>query len=139
MARDPRHQEARGLVELARKGSFRACTTTGVLSEVYAALTWQGAEPQTSPEVAANSVGLLINPPSAIEVLQEDLASSRLMLDMVRRHRLTARRVHDARHAAAALCANIRLVYTYDLEDWQRFEADGLHIAGPASVVPGSR
>jgi len=36
---DPRHAEARPLVEAARKGEISVCTTTGILSEVYAALT----------------------------------------------------------------------------------------------------
>ncbi|HZS44339.1 MAG TPA: hypothetical protein VFC63_04505 [Blastocatellia bacterium] len=37
---DPRHAEARPLVEDARNGSILVCTTTGILSEVYVALTW---------------------------------------------------------------------------------------------------
>jgi predicted nucleic acid-binding protein len=37
---DPRHAEARTLVEAARRGDIRACTTASILSEVYAALTW---------------------------------------------------------------------------------------------------
>ena len=36
---DPRHQEARLIVERARHGELLAYTTTSVLSEVYAALT----------------------------------------------------------------------------------------------------
>jgi len=36
---DPRHTEARPLVKAARKGEIPVCTTTGILSEVYAALT----------------------------------------------------------------------------------------------------
>ncbi len=35
---DPRHQEARLLVERARRGELFACTTAGILSEVYGAL-----------------------------------------------------------------------------------------------------
>ena len=34
------HSEARPLVEAARQGVLPACTTVGILSEVYAALTW---------------------------------------------------------------------------------------------------
>jgi hypothetical protein len=33
------HSEAYPLVESARRGDFRACTSVGVLSEVYGALT----------------------------------------------------------------------------------------------------
>ena len=40
---DPRHSEAYPLVEGARRGDFRSCTSVGVLSEVYGALTWTGA------------------------------------------------------------------------------------------------
>ena len=35
---DPRHPEARSLVEQARRGTTPACTTPGILSEVYGAL-----------------------------------------------------------------------------------------------------
>ena len=38
---DPRHAEARVLVEAARRGAIRACTTASILSEVYGALTWR--------------------------------------------------------------------------------------------------
>jgi predicted nucleic acid-binding protein len=46
---DPRHIEARPLVEQARQGTLSACTTTGILSEVYGALTWEKAEPRHVP------------------------------------------------------------------------------------------
>src|SRR6266540_3124218 len=65
---DPRHAEARPLVEAARRGMLSACTTTGILSEVYAALTWQHAQPPHSPEQAAQAVRLLVEPPSTIRV-----------------------------------------------------------------------
>ncbi len=135
MSGDPRHGEARSLVEAARIGTFPACTTTGILSEVYAALTWQGALPPHSPELAAQAVRLLVEPPSAIEVLEEELDSCILMLDLAQKHHLKARRVHDARHAAAAITSGVTLVYTYDVHDWALFASDGLKIAGPASVL----
>jgi predicted nucleic acid-binding protein len=43
---DPRHQEARSLVEQARRGMISACTTPGILSEVYGALTWEKTLPR---------------------------------------------------------------------------------------------
>jgi predicted nucleic acid-binding protein len=49
-------------------------------------------------------------------------------------HQLRAKRVHDARHAAAALVAGVTSVYTYDVEDWESFEGDGLNITGPAAT-----
>ncbi len=42
---DGRHAEARPLVESARRGELLACTTTGILSEVYAVPTWLQAQP----------------------------------------------------------------------------------------------
>jgi len=165
---DPRHSEARELVEAARSGTISACTTPGILSEVYGALTWERAQPRHSPTEAAETVRLLIEPPSAIEVLEEyplnnwGRLSSRARhfasawhvgpgklrgyleegLDTILRtlvlaavHRLTARRVHDARHAAVALQAGIRSVHTYDADDWLIFAEAGLHIAGPSSTL----
>ena len=56
---DSRHIEARPLVEAARRGDVLACTTTGILSEVYAALTWQQAQPPHDPAHAAEAVRLV--------------------------------------------------------------------------------
>ena len=41
----------------------------------------------------------------------------------------------DARHAAAAIVAGITSVFTYDAEDWESFEGDGLSITGPATTL----
>jgi len=135
LADDMRHTEARPLVEAARRGELAVCTTTGILSEVYAALTWIQAQPRHSPEEAANAVRLLIEPPSAIEILSESLDATLKMLDLAKKHGLTARRIHDARHAAIALTAGITQIYTYDIEDWKHFSSEGLIISGPASVL----
>lgn len=132
---DPRHGEARPLVEQARAGALRACTTPSVLSEVYATLTWERAQPRLDPADAADAVWLLVAPPSAIRVLAEDLRSAELSLRLAAAHRLNARRVHDARHAAAALSAGVVAVYTYDPDDWRAFETDGMSIAGSESTL----
>lgn len=134
LAGDSRYVEARPLVEAARRGTFKACTTVSILSEVYAALTWVGAQPIHSPAEAAQAVRLLIEPPSALSVLSDNLDAALLMLNLVAQHHLTARRVHDARHAATALVARVEAVYTYDAEDWEIFTAHGLVIAGPPST-----
>jgi predicted nucleic acid-binding protein len=57
------------------------------------------------------------------------------MLELAAKHQLRARRVHDARHAAAAIVAGITSVLTYDTEDWESFEGDGLNIEGPATTL----
>jgi len=132
---DPRHEEAKRIVEAARQGNLSACTSAGVLSEVYAALTWIGAKPPQTPKVAAYSVDLLVKPPSGIRILETNLEVSQKMLEMAGKQGLTARRIHDARHAATALVSGIVEVYTYDVEDWKQFEADGIVIVGPDSVL----
>lgn len=132
---DPRHAEARPLVEAARRGEMQVCTTPSILSEVYGALTWEKAQPRHDPEEAAEAVALLVEAPSAIRVLDVGLDVALRALELAAAHNLTARHIHDARHAAAALLASVRSVYTYDAEDWEAFEADGLQIAGPTSVL----
>jgi predicted nucleic acid-binding protein len=132
---DSRHPEARPLVESARRGELKACTTVGILSEVYGALTWEKAEPQQNPGEAAQVVRLLGEPPSAIVVLSENLEVALQTLELAAKHRLTARRIHDARHAATALVAGVLSVYPYDVDDWQAFASDGLHIVGPPSTL----
>ncbi|HZS44338.1 MAG TPA: hypothetical protein VFC63_04500 [Blastocatellia bacterium] len=57
------------------------------------------------------------------------------MLRLAASHQLTARRVHDARHASAAIASGIMSVFTYDAADWTIFEPDGLRIIGPASTL----
>jgi hypothetical protein len=37
----------------------------------------------------------------------------------------------EARPIAAAIVAGINSVFTYDAEDWESFEGEGLSIAGP--------
>jgi predicted nucleic acid-binding protein len=132
---DTRHTEARPIIESARRGEILACTSIGVLAEVYAALTWIGAQPPQTPQVAAEAVRLLVAHPSAIQVLETTLDAGLKMLELAANHNLTARRVHDARHAATALVAGIRQVYTYDIEDWQVFQSNGIAISGPPSVL----
>jgi predicted nucleic acid-binding protein len=132
---DPRHAEARPVVEHARQGMVPACTTTGILSEVYGAWTWEHAVPRHPPAEAAEAVRLLVAPPSAIGVLGEGVAVALRTLALAAQHQLTARRIHDARHAATALVHGIRAVYTYDIDDWQAFEADGLRIVGPPTTM----
>ena len=132
---DPRYAEARPLVERARRGEFAACTTAGILSEVYGALTWEKAEPRHDPGEAAQAVRLLVEPPSAIAVLNENLGVMLKALALAAKYKLTARRIHDARHATAALEAGVVSVYTYDVDDWRVFAADGLQITGPPTTV----
>ncbi len=132
---DPRHAEARLLVEAARRGEFASYSTASILSEVYGALTWEKAEPRHDPVEAAQAVRLLVEPPSAITILNESLSVALKALELAAKHGLTARRVHDARHAAAAIEAGVIAVYTYDADDWKVFEVDGLRIAGPPSTV----
>jgi len=132
---DPRHFEARPIVEAARRGEIRACTTPGILSEVYGALTWEKAQPRHDPQQAAEATRLLVESPSAIQVLDEGYEVAVLALELAEVHDLRARRIHDARHAAAALAAGVRSVYTYDPGDWEVFETDGIRVAGPASTL----
>ncbi len=132
---DIRHTEARPLVEAARRGVLLACTTVGILSEVYAALTWINATPPQTPDDAAEAVRLLVAPPSAMRILHTDDRAVNLMLDLAAKHKLTARRVHDARHAATALAAGVTKVYAYDVGDWRVFVEDGIQVTGPPSVV----
>ena len=132
---DPRHAEARSVVEAARLGTIGACTTVGILSEAYAALTWENAQPRHAPREAAEAIRTLIEAPSAIDVLGDGMHVALGFLDMTAAHGLTARRVHDARHAATALASGVHQVYTYDTAHWEAFESDGLRIVGPPSVL----
>ena len=132
---DPRHSEARPLVEAARRGELQACTTAGILSEVYGALTWEKAQPCHAPEEATQAVRLLVEAPSAIRILDEGYEVALYALKLAATHSLRARRIHDARHAASALVAGVGTVFTYDPRDWKLFESDGLQISGPASTI----
>jgi len=138
---DPRHTEARALVEQARLGNLPICTTASILGEVYGALTWEKAEPPHTSMEAAEAVRLLVESPSAIQIIEEGIEAILCALNLAAQHKLTARRIHDARHAGAALSSGIRKIYTYDIEDWQPFEQNGLEIAGPDSIMtyPGRK
>lgn len=132
---DLRFPEAFPIVEAAQRGDFPTCTSVGVLSEVYAALTWVGAQPPLSSADAAQAVIRLVEPPSAIAILSDGLEVALLHMRLAEAHNLTARRIHDARHAATALHNGVTRVYTYDLDDWRDFLADGIVIVGPPSTL----
>ena len=70
-----------------------------------------------------------------IQVLPDSREAALRMLELAAKHQLRARRVHDARHAAAAMVAGITTVFTYDAEDWEPFEGDGLKIVGPTTTL----
>lgn len=133
---DPRHNEARPLVEAGRRGDLPVCTTVGILSEVYAALTWSGALPPQPPEKVANAINALIEPPSKIKILPTDVVALSPMLELAVKSQITARRIHDARHAATAIASNVFGIYTYDVNDWSAFIFAGIKIMGPPSVLP---
>ena len=116
-------------------GALNGCTTSGILSEVYAALTWVGAQPQHPPEKAANAIRLLIELPSALYVLPDSREASLKMLELAEKYHLTARRIHDARHAAMAIVSGVYQVYTYDVKDWHVLSPEGLTITGPHSIL----
>ncbi|HEY3411542.1 MAG TPA: type II toxin-antitoxin system VapC family toxin [Armatimonadota bacterium] len=132
---DARHSEAMPLVEAARRGEIQGCTTTSILSEVYAALTWAGALPPHSPQDAAAAISRLVEPSSNLSVIGDGSRAASLMLQLSSEHGLTVRRAHDARHAATALCDGVSSVMTYDSHDWAAFATDGISIVGPPSVL----
>ena len=135
MKADPRELEAYPIIEAARNGDIRTCTTVGVLSEVYAGLTWVNAPFPLTPEEARAAIYELIEAPSPIRVLSDGLEAALLHVQIASRLHLTARRIHDARHAATALQNRVTHVYTYDPNDWSDFAPDGIVIAGPPSTL----
>ena len=74
---------------------------------MYAALTWAQARPPHSPQEAAEAVRLLVEEPSAIRILNTGVEAGFKMLELVVAHQLTARRTHDARHAARAYTSSV--------------------------------
>jgi hypothetical protein len=91
--------------------------------------------PSHDPAEAAEAVRLLVEAPSAIRILDEGFEVALLALRLAAAHCLRVRRVHQARHAAAALVAGVHLTYTYDPEGWGMFEPHGLRIDGPESTL----
>ena len=79
---DSRHTEARGSVDAARNGELAACTAVGVLAEVYATLTWVGAQPPHPPKVAASAVRPLAAAPSRLLILETGLPAGLRMLNL---------------------------------------------------------
>jgi predicted nucleic acid-binding protein len=132
---DPRHGEALPVVDAARSGRFPGVTTVGILSEVYAALTWEGAKPPQEPEMAAQAVLAIIAKPSQIRVLGETSDVLPRMLELAKELKLHARRIHDARHAATALVQGVGRVVTYDQGDWDKFTIYGMTVVMPVQLA----
>jgi predicted nucleic acid-binding protein len=87
------------------------------------------------PEKVAEAIRTLVEEPSTIKVLQTDLGVLWPMLDLAVENQLTARRIHDARHAATAIAANVREIFTYDVTDWLAFSSANIKISGPPSIL----
>jgi predicted nucleic acid-binding protein len=132
---DPRHREALTVVDAARCGRFPGVTTIGILSEVYAALTWEGAKPQHEPAIAAQAILVIMTKPSRIRILGESYGVLPRMLELARDMKLHARRIHDARHAATALAHGVNRVVTYDQGDWDRFARHGMTVIIPRKLA----
>src|SRR5438067_6878631 len=98
MMGDPRDVEALPIVEDARSGRLPACTTVGILCEVFAALTWRLSPTPFTAADAAEAVKRLIEPPSHILVLEDGFDAALLTLQLADTHNRTARRIHEARH-----------------------------------------
>ncbi len=128
----PHHVEAKALVDAVCGGVLAGCTTSGALGGLYASLSRTGG---MSREEIARKVRGLVEPPSALLVLISGLEASLKMLELASRHALSPERLNTARDAATALAAGVAIVYTYDVEAWQPFLAEGLHIGGPSSVM----
>jgi predicted nucleic acid-binding protein len=131
---DSRHHEAKEIVEAARSGLVNATTTAGILCEVYGALTWHMSSPPQIPATAAAAVLAIINDPSQIGLLTDNLGAFQLAMSIAERCNLTARRIHDARHAATAIYNGVHFVCTYDEADWKLFEP-GITIVRPADLL----
>jgi hypothetical protein len=71
---------------MARRGEMAACTSAGILSEVYGALTWEGAQPSHDPAEADEAVRLLVIAPSAIRILDEGYETALIALRLVVAH-----------------------------------------------------
>ena len=70
-----------------------------------------------------------------IRILSDNQEVAIRMLKLAASHQLRARHVHDARHAAVAIVDGIKSVFTYDSNDWELFEGDGLSLAGPLTTL----
>ncbi len=128
----PNHVEAKSLLDAVRAGALAGCTTSGALGGLYATLSRSGDGPLDD---IARQVRALVEPPSSLLVLISGLEASLKMLELAARHALAPERLHTARDAATALAAGVSIVYTYDVDAWEPFLADGLHIGGPSSVM----
>jgi hypothetical protein len=90
------------VVERARQGILPAYTTRGILSGVDGALIGEKTTPRHAPAKAAEAVRLLVEPPSAIGVLTDEIAMTLRTIALAAQHALTARRINDGQYATAA-------------------------------------
>jgi hypothetical protein len=82
-------------------GRFPGVYTTGILSEIHAAPTWQQAQPPHDPEQAAEAVRLLVEPPSMIRILPDSQDAAIRMFELAASHQLRATLLSFPSHTAA--------------------------------------
>lgn len=116
------HLRSKSLIERGLKGELSLCVTPQVISEFFAIIT------------DSRRVKKPISPKEAIEEIEKYLRSQNIqkiyadssffpqMLALLRKYETTRQDIFDLQLAATMLCNNVRKIYTYNQDDFTKFE-----------------
>ena len=108
----PQHAAARRLHDRALAGEVRACLTTQILFEYFAAVTHEGQVTRLlSPADALADLDALR---SAFELLPAPADIDQRVVGLLRQTGFSGRRVFDVQIAATMLANDVRSIATYD-------------------------
>lgn len=114
------HQEAREWLTTLQRQGVVLCVTTQILREYLVVLTAGRffEKTFTVPEAVCEVEALL----PSLQVLDEPAESAALLRDLVRRHDVQGKEIHDANIVAVMLCHGVSRLATYNRKHFDLFE-----------------
>lgn len=123
-ALDPKssfHQESRTLVESARNSSAALCVIPQIIGEFYSVVTDKRRVPQVrTPAEALDAIEQILTFPG-ITLLPTPVDLVERWTKLAREQTLTGHAIYDLQLVAAIQAYEVRVVYTYNRGDFERY------------------
>ncbi len=134
-AASPLHTQAKRLRDQAVEGFIDACLTPQVLWEFYAVMTnpTRVTHP-LAPHEASREVQTYLEADRLTIIMPRHTTLQRTA-ELLRRARVTGRRIFDVYLAATMLDHNVRVIYTQNTKDFAHFRE--IQAVNPFATIPG--
>lgn len=115
------HAESKAILEKGRKGELPLCVCPQVLNEFYAVVTSsRRVSKPASSEDARTEIEKFYNAKHIEKIYPIDL-TGKIILDLLKLHKVKSHDIFDLYLVATMLSNNIRKIYTFNEDDFSRF------------------